>query len=167
MEEEATASSAPSSDDPMTSNQDTIRQGRIILTDPSTSNIFYLTPLPLFSSDAQGLSCCYHSSTIVQDYPLSQFCSLGFIPDGLSFIHKESHYHFGQSPLFVLWKDAHCSRYLIDTDSQGKALEQQQVKLQLLMDGTVATSDDPRWSWVSFRLLSWRKHPLAPNQESC
>jgi snurportin-1 len=143
MDEEATTASDPSSNDPMTSNKDTLGQGRIILTDPNTSNVLYLTPLPFFSSDSQGLSCCYHSSAIAHDSPLAQFCSLGFIPDGLSFIHKESHYHFGQSPLFVLWKDAHCSRYLLDTDSQGKALEQQQLKLQLLMDGTVATSDEP------------------------
>ena len=148
IDEEAASScpSQPSSQDhPMAITEHPMTA--LTLTDPATSAEFYLIPLPFFPSDNKGLSSCYHQSTLTQqpaaDPSEAHFCSFGFIPDGLSFIHKESHYYSGQSPLFVLWKDGHCSRYLIDTDHQGRPLEQQQLTLQLLMDGTVATSDEP------------------------
>ncbi len=36
--------------------------------------------------------------------------------DGLLLLHKEAYYHQGMTPLALLWKDAVCSRYVIDTD---------------------------------------------------
>lgn len=38
--------------------------------------------------------------------------------DGLLLLHKEGHYHAGHTPLALLWKDAACSRYVIDTDAK-------------------------------------------------
>lgn len=37
----------------------------------------------------------------------------------------EGHYALGSSPLALLWKDPKCSRYFIDTDSEGKQLSEQ------------------------------------------
>ena len=45
--------------------------------------------------------------------------------DGLYLLHKEGHYSLGASPLALLWKDPHCSRYFIDTDQQGVVLQDQ------------------------------------------
>ena len=39
--------------------------------------------------------------------------------DGLLFLHREAHYVPGSTPLALLWKDAACSRYFIDTDKDG------------------------------------------------
>lgn len=150
MEEETTTASREQSKTLSTDNEEIMSSGHetrtaLILTDPATSNTFHLIPLPFFPSDIQGLTSCYQQSIITpsDSTETQQICTFGFIPDGLSFIHKESHYFPGQSPLFVLWKDAQCSRYLLDTDSKGQPLDRQQLTLQLLMDGTVATSDEP------------------------
>mmetsp|Transcript_25161 Transcript_25161/g.53955 ORF Transcript_25161/g.53955 Transcript_25161/m.53955 type:complete len:444 (+) Transcript_25161:176-1507(+) len=64
--------------------------------------------------------------------------------DGLILIHKEALYIQGQqTPLCLQWKDAHCSRYPIDTDAEGNVLEKQSVVLQLAADGrSVCTGDD-------------------------
>ncbi len=45
--------------------------------------------------------------------------------DGLYLLHKEGHYALEHSPLALLWKDAECSRYFVDTDAAGNALPQQ------------------------------------------
>ena len=91
--------------------------------------------------------------------------------DGLYFLHKEGYYALDHWPLAVLWKDAACSRYFVDTDTAGNALPQQvcllpalasfacpaadgaisqptgtlsqAVVLEYRMDRTVATGDDP------------------------
>ena len=46
-----------------------------------------------------------------------------FERDGLYFLHKEGHYLLGQSPLALIWKDASCCRFLLDTDLNGKPLQ--------------------------------------------
>lgn len=45
-------------------------------------------------------------------------------------LHKEGYYALDTSPLALLWKDAACSQYFIDTDAQGVAT-QNQVSVQL------------------------------------
>jgi hypothetical protein len=42
-----------------------------------------------------------------------------FTRDGVYLVHREAHYSAGPSPLALLWKDAVCSRYVIDTDPAG------------------------------------------------
>lgn len=43
-----------------------------------------------------------------------------FVRDGVMMLHKEGRYMAGaSSPLALLWKDAACSRYLLDTDPSG------------------------------------------------
>lgn len=48
-----------------------------------------------------------------------------FERDGLYLLHKEGHYLLGQSPLALIWKDASCCRFLLDTDLNGKPLQYQ------------------------------------------
>lgn len=66
-----------------------------------------------------------------------------FIRDGCYLIHKQALYEPGATPLALLWKDADCSRYLLDTDADGLVPEQQQIILQWQADGNVCTQDDP------------------------
>jgi hypothetical protein len=40
---------------------------------------------------------------------------------------REAHYSLGVTPLVLLWKDARCSKYFLDTDSQGVIPPEQQV----------------------------------------
>ncbi|KDO52665.1 hypothetical protein CISIN_1g0147511mg, partial [Citrus sinensis] len=54
-----------------------------------------------------------------------------------------AHYQTGNTPLALVWKDEKCSQYVIDTDSKGQVLSQQQVVLELQEDGKLSTSDDP------------------------
>jgi hypothetical protein len=48
-----------------------------------------------------------------------------FERDGLYLLHKEGHYLLGQSPLALIWKDASCCRFLLDTDLNGNPLQYQ------------------------------------------
>ena len=66
-----------------------------------------------------------------------------FDRDGLIFLHRELQYTPGITPLALVWKDAACSRYLLDTDAAGQVPPRQQVTLEYRMDHTVATQDDP------------------------
>ncbi|MEW5298940.1 MAG: hypothetical protein WDW36_002009 [Sanguina aurantia] len=92
---------------------------------------FRIELLPLHNCDAAGMHTAYQRSH-------------QFVHDGLCLVHKGGHYAAGRStPLVLLWKDAGCSTYLLDTDADAKALEHQNVALEYRMDQTVATSDDP------------------------
>jgi len=93
-----------------------------------------LVPLSLHTCGPEGLLAA-HSGPLPAP---------SFVRDGIYLLHKEGRYASGElSPLALLWKDAACSTYLLDTDAQGVALQQQQVVLEYRMDGTVATADDP------------------------
>ncbi|KAL3331575.1 hypothetical protein AABB24_035085 [Solanum stoloniferum] len=61
----------------------------------------------------------------------------------LSIPLRHAQYQTGNTPLSLVWKDEHCSQYVIDTDNKGLVQSQQQVVLELLDDGRLATSDDP------------------------
>ncbi|KAI7835612.1 hypothetical protein COHA_010489 [Chlorella ohadii] len=88
-------------------------------------------PLPAYRCTAGGLQMAH-------SHPVS------FTRDGILLLHKEGQYEPGTStPLALLWKDAVCSQYFIDTDAAGVPLAQQQVVLEYRMDRTVATADDP------------------------
>ena len=66
-----------------------------------------------------------------------------FVRDGATLLHKEGYYELGASPLALLWKDATCSRYHLDTDAAGVLQAQQTVTLQCLPCGELRTSDEP------------------------
>ena len=66
-----------------------------------------------------------------------------FVRDGVTLLHKEGFYELGASPLALLWKDATCSRYHLDTDAAGVMQARQTVTLQCLPCGGVGTSDKP------------------------
>lgn len=77
-----------------------------------------------------------------------------FTRDGVLFVHKESAYCCDEaSPLSLVWKDRSCSRYVVETDASGRALERQGALLRVVEVGVggigvpqalaVATGDDP------------------------
>ena len=65
-----------------------------------------------------------------------------FSRDGVTLLHMEGHYALGASPLALLWKDASCSRYHLDTDAAGVVPSRQGVTLQCLPGGGVGTGDE-------------------------
>ncbi|CAI5483887.1 unnamed protein product [Closterium sp. Yama58-4] len=80
---------------------------------------------------------------MVNGAPVPAATQVEFTRDGLLFYNRHSHYTLGLSPLVLQWKDATCSRFIIDTDGSGKIPERQQVVLLLAADGSLVTSDDP------------------------
>ena len=45
-------------------------------------------------------------------------------------LNREAHYDLGLSPLVLLWKDAVCSQYFVDTDKDGVVPPHQIVLLR-------------------------------------
>lgn len=99
---------------------------------PMGGQQYPFAPLPLHPCSVCGLRAAYTASL-----------AGGGVMDGLYLRHAEGRYELGRSPLALLWKDAGCSRYLLDTDAEGQQQLQQEVVLTYRMDGTVATDDDP------------------------
>eukprot|EP00898_Chlorokybus_atmophyticus_P001070 jgi/Chlat1/1964/Chrsp158S08702 len=97
---------------------------------PSHKHKFRFAAVPSYPCDAVALQRAYEGA-------------VPFTRDGLIFYNKQAHYVLGFTPLMLLWKDTHCSQYFVETDAQGNVPTRQQVLLQLLIDGTVGTGDDP------------------------
>ncbi|CAM9676472.1 unnamed protein product [Chrysoparadoxa australica] len=62
-------------------------------------NDFRIIPVPYTDCDAEGLMRVWESTA-------------PFIKDGLLFMAKPGHYSLGVSPLALIWKDNHTTRYL-------------------------------------------------------
>lgn len=97
---------------------------------PSHYHKFRFSTVPVYNCDQRGLYSAYIES-------------MPYAKDGLLFYNKHAHYQTGNTPLALVWKDEKCSQYVIDTDSKGQVLSQQQVVLELQEDGKLSTSDDP------------------------
>mmetsp|Transcript_37205 Transcript_37205/g.71346 ORF Transcript_37205/g.71346 Transcript_37205/m.71346 type:complete len:446 (+) Transcript_37205:164-1501(+) len=97
---------------------------------PSPSHRYRLVPLPAYECTPEGLQAAYQSP-------------VPYIRGGLTFYNKEGHYTLGPTPLIMVWKDAQCSRYFIDTDKDGVVLPQQRAVLRYTADGSLVTGDDP------------------------
>ncbi|KAK9198230.1 hypothetical protein WN944_013414 [Citrus x changshan-huyou] len=97
---------------------------------PSHYHKFRFSTVPVYDCDQRGLYSAY-----IESVPYAK--------DGLLFYNKHAHYQTGNTPLALVWKDEKCSQYVIDTDSKGQVLSQQQVVLELQEDGKLSTSDDP------------------------
>ncbi|XP_049376204.1 uncharacterized protein LOC125841181 [Solanum stenotomum] len=97
---------------------------------PSTYHKYKFSALPVYNCDKEGLQTAYAGQ-------------VPYVKDGLLFYNKHAQYQTGNTPLSLVWKDDHCSQYVIDTDNKGQVQSQQQVVLELLDDGRLATSDDP------------------------
>ena len=78
--------------------------------------------------------CCTHQGVLAGCKPAClstgalQEAYTGPVPfqrDGLMFLHKEGHYSLDSTPLALLWKDAHCSQYLLETEGDGTVPDQQ------------------------------------------
>lgn len=109
--------------------------GKLSETDADTAgsshNAFAIIPVPAYRADPGGLAVA-HSGAAVP-----------FVRDGMMMLHKEGRYLAGaSSPLALLWKDAACSRFLLDTDPSGVVPPLQQVVLEYREGGDVVTSDD-------------------------
>ncbi|KAK9837139.1 hypothetical protein WJX81_005845 [Elliptochloris bilobata] len=87
-------------------------------------------PLTAYACDSGGLHAALHGS-------------VPFVRDGVTLLHKEGYYELGASPLALLWKDAACSRYHLDTDAAGIVPERQVATLQCLPCGAIGTGDEP------------------------
>ena len=94
-------------------------------------NPYPLHLLPWFCCDPQGLEAAYRSLAVP------------FTRDGLQFIHRDSHYAIGLTPLMLLWKDGACSTYLAEAY---KDLDPaiQVVCLQVTDNGDLLTHDEPQ-----------------------
>ncbi|KAK0586826.1 hypothetical protein LWI29_012924 [Acer saccharum] len=97
---------------------------------PSHYHKFRFSPISIYNCDQSGLLASYTGA-------------VPYVKDGLLFYNKHAHYQTGNTPLALVWKDENCSQYVIDTDSKGQVLSQQQVVLELRDDGKLSTSDDP------------------------
>ncbi|XP_006343773.1 snurportin-1 [Solanum tuberosum] len=97
---------------------------------PSTYHKYKFSALPVYNCDKEGLQTAYAGQ-------------VPYVKDGLLFYNKHAQYQTGNTPLSLVWKDEHCSQYVIDTDNKGQVQSQQQVVLELLDGGRLATSDDP------------------------
>ncbi|CAK9229180.1 unnamed protein product [Sphagnum troendelagicum] len=100
------------------------------LNPPTAHHRYRFSVVPVFECNTASLQAVYTGS-------------VAFVRDGLLFVNRHAHYQMGLTPLVLLWKDAECSLYLFDTDSQGNVPAHQQVVLELCSDGTVVTSDQP------------------------
>ncbi|CAN6914513.1 hypothetical protein HID58_078149 [Brassica napus] len=97
---------------------------------PSFYHKFRFSVVPFYNCDQSGLHSAYTGS-------------LPYVKDGLLFYNKHAHYHTGNTPLVLIWKDERCSQYVIDTDNNGQVPSQQHIVLELQDDGKIVTSDDP------------------------
>ncbi|XP_004245449.1 uncharacterized protein [Solanum lycopersicum] len=97
---------------------------------PSAYHKYKFSALPVYNCDKEGLQTAYAGQ-------------VPYVKDGLLFYNKHAQYQTGNTPLSLVWKDEHCSQYVIDTDNKGQVQSQQQLVLELLDDGRLATSDDP------------------------
>ncbi|KAI3901947.1 hypothetical protein MKW92_014690 [Papaver armeniacum] len=97
---------------------------------PSMYHKYKFSVVPTYESDQMGLQTAY----------------LGTVPyvrDGLLFYNKHAHYHTGNTPLALVWKDENCSQYVMDEDSEGQTPPHQKVVSALNHeDGSLTTSDD-------------------------
>jgi snurportin-1 len=88
-------------------------------------------PLPAYDATPAGLAAAHSAPA-------------PFIRDGLYLLHRCAHYAPGATPLALAWKDAACSRYVVDTDpATGAPAAAQRLVLALRADGRVETGDDP------------------------
>ncbi|CAM6102318.1 unnamed protein product [Calypogeia fissa] len=97
---------------------------------PSAHHRYRFSVVPVYECSTTGLQAAY-----CQPMPFSR--------DGILFYNRHAHYILGHTPLALVWKDAQCSAYPVDTDSKGNVSAYQQVVLELASDGSVVTSDEP------------------------
>jgi snurportin-1 len=88
-------------------------------------------PLPAYDAAPAGIAAAHSAPA-------------PFLRDGLYLLHRRAHYAPGTTPLALAWKDAACSRYVVDTDPHtGAPAAAQRLVLALRADGSVETGDDP------------------------
>jgi len=124
----------------------------------SKFNKYRFMPIPCQLATPAGLQMAY-PDVESKGGTDGQFCKHGFVQDGLLFLHKETHYVLGLSPLILAWKDLHCSRFFVDTNDGKTITENQMAVLSVHMDGSVQTADDQVLGRVPDGLLDELKIP--------
>ncbi|KAM5569934.1 hypothetical protein ABKV19_017115 [Rosa sericea] len=97
---------------------------------PSYYHRYRFSLVPWYTCDLTALHTAYTGA-------------VPYVKDGLMFYNKHAHYQPGITPLALVWKDQNCSKYVVDTDNEGKVPSHQQIVLELQRDGKVTTSDNP------------------------
>lgn len=94
-------------------------------------NPFPMHLLPWYCCDSEGLEAAYRSLAVP------------FTRDGLLFLHRDSNYEIGLTPLMLVWKDSNCSTYLSEVYKDiDPAI--QVVCLQVTETGDLLTHDEPQ-----------------------
>ena len=97
--------------------------------EPSAQHRYRFAVPPTQRCDVEGLVAAYQAP-------------MPFTRDGLLFLAKDGNYELGVSPLAMLWKDATCSEYVIDTNPDGSVPARQKIVLSLrATTGDVLTGD--------------------------
>ena len=87
--------------------------------------------LPWYCCDPPGLEAAYRSLEVP------------FTRDGLLFLHRDSNYEIGLTPLMLVWKDSNCSTYLSEVYKDIDPAVQI-VCLQVTESGALLTHDEPQ-----------------------
>jgi snurportin-1 len=96
-----------------------------------SGNHFKFLVVPVFPATREGLQEAHgfsQSCNVLNSYPGE------FRQDGLWLFHSESHYVLGSTPLALCWKDAQCSKYLIDHDGKRSNSHSDRLSLVLSVD---------------------------------
>eukprot|EP00793_Prasinoderma_coloniale_P006325 PRCOL_00001155-RA len=111
--------------------------GAAILERDPQRNKYPIVATPMYAADSAGLAAARsHAFGANLPHPQGR--------DGILLVHREAHYELGQTELALLWKDAHCSSYLVDTDAEGNVPKAQFVALRYrAADGACVTRDAP------------------------
>ena len=101
------------------------------------ANRFAILPATHFPCTRDGLAAAREGSAV--DYQR----------DGLLFYHKEGFYEPGTTPLVRQWKDAACSRYVVNTSGDGELQDAQRVVLSVSSTGSLETSEGQKLGQVT------------------
>ncbi|EEH56954.1 mRNA_cap_enzyme [Micromonas pusilla CCMP1545] len=118
--------------DAETAECDAARGGASYGQTPSPQNKYAFAVPPTHDADVEGLRAAYEGA-------------VPFERDGILFLAKDGNYAIGASPLALQWKDARCSKHVLEkVDGDDGADETQRVVLCLdASTGDVCTGDVP------------------------
>ena len=110
-----------------------------------------VVPLPVLPCVPSSLQSLYPQSPLLD-------CR----QDGMLFVHKQSEYMSGllPTPLCLLWKDQHCSRWYVATDGSGQRGERQLLTAWLDSSGRVTTEDGVELAAVEVGQLMEVEQPV-------
>lgn len=112
----------------------------------SDEGIADVVPLPAFEATPEGILAAVGGGGKEPSSSSSSSPS-PFTRDGVLFLHKESAYTSGEpNSLALVWKDARCSRYVVETDAKGQPLEKQLAHLRVVEVSPLTSSSSSSFS---------------------